>query len=163
MELEAKVEELETLLDTASRENTMAASRMNKMEGELLYYRGLLYGATNTQRNGFITSYPNSEQRSGASQLTQGGDVSTYGAVPPYSYAPSIPSLMAPALAAEYQRADSYDSSSSSSYSPVDSPLEYSRPVGDARMTPPERVDSSMWAYLQFNTAEPAEDGSYRE
>jgi hypothetical protein len=163
VELENKVEELETLLDTASRENTVAASRMNKMEGELLYYRGLLYGAANNQRNGFITSYPNSEQRSSASQLPHGGDIPPYGTVPAYSYAPSIPSLMAPALAADYQRAESYDSSSSSSYSPTDSPLEYSRPVGDARTTPPERVDSSMWAYLQFNTAEPVEDGSYRE
>lgn len=168
MELEAKVEELETLLDTASRENSMAASRMSKMEGELLYYRGLLSGATSTQRNGFVTSYPSSESAAlgpytrgemQAYTATAGGAVYSYAGAPPAS----IPSLMAPALAGDYQRADSYDSSSSSSYSPAgESPLEYSRPPigGDARSAP---GDSSMWAYLQFNTAEPLEDGAYRE
>lgn len=164
MELEAKVEELETLLETASRENTIAASRMNKMEGELLYYRGLLYGATN-QRNGFVTSYPN-DYRPNGSQFGTAADMSGYGTVPAYSYPPTIPSLVAPAVANEYQRAGSYDSSSTGSYSPAqDSQLEYSRSVGDPRSSPPDRnVDSAMWAYLQFNTSEPAgEDVSYRD
>jgi hypothetical protein len=165
MELEAKVEELETLLETASRENSVAASRMNKMEGELLYYRGLLSGAAN-QRNSLITSYPGAEYRSSSSQYATSGDVAVYGTVPTYSYAPAIPSLVAPALASEYQRAGSYDSSSTGSYSPAgEGPLEYSRPAGDARSSPPQRnVDSAMWAYLQFNTSEPAgDDRSYRE
>jgi hypothetical protein len=165
MELEAKVEEMETLLETASRENSMAASRMNKMEGELLYYRGLLSGAAN-QRNSFITSYPGGEYRSSSSQYATSGDVAAYGTVPSYSYAPAIPSLVAPTLASEYQRAGSYDSSSTGSDSPAgEAPLEYSRPAGDPRSSPPQRnVDSAMWAYLQFNTAEPAgDDGSYRE
>jgi hypothetical protein len=141
MELEAKVEELETLLETASRENSMAASHMNKMEGELLYYRGLLSGAAD-QRNSFITSYPGGEYKSGSSQ-----------------YAPAIPSLVAPTLASVYQRAGSYDCSSTGSYSPAgDAPLEYSRPAGDPRSSPPEsNVDSSKVAYLVFNTAEPVE------
>ncbi|KAH8594615.1 hypothetical protein B0O99DRAFT_494784, partial [Bisporella sp. PMI_857] len=34
-ELEAKVEELENLLETASHENSMAASQMSRMEEEL--------------------------------------------------------------------------------------------------------------------------------
>jgi hypothetical protein len=143
----------------------VAASRMNKMEGELLYYRGLLSGATSSQRNNFITSYPSSEG-AGLGQYTQGEmQAYTNSARSAYSYASatsaSIPSLMAPALASDYQRADSYDSSSSSSYSPAgEPPLEYSRPPmgGDARSG-----DSSMWAYLQFNTAEPLDDGAYRE
>lgn len=140
----------------------MAASRMSKMEGELLYYRGLLYGAANQRSNGFVTSYPGADRSQFAAQA-QGGDVASYGTVPAYSYAPSIPSLMAPALAAsDYQRADSYDSSSSGSYSPAgEPPLEYSR-SGDAR-TSGDRVDSSMWSYLQFNTSEPVDDSLYRE
>ena len=158
MELEAKVEELETLLETASRENTIATSRMNKMEGELLYYRGLLYGTT-SQRNDFVTSYPN-EYRPSGNQFATAADM------PAYSYPPSIPSLVAPAIANEYQRAGSHDSSSTGSYSPVqDSPVEYSTSVGDPRQSPPDRpLDSSMWAYLQFNTSDPAgEDILYRE
>jgi hypothetical protein len=159
MELEAKVEELETLLETANRENSMAVSRMTRMEGELQYYRGLLYGAAN-QRNGFLTSYPNGDPGPGARLFGASGDVASDGTVPAYAYEPSITSLMAPALSSDYQRAGSYDSCSSGSYSPAgESSLEYSRPA------PPHRnVDSSTWAYLQFNTEEPAVDfAPYRE
>src|SRR5258708_121561 len=87
IELESKVEELEALLDTASRENSVAASRLNKLEGELLYYRGLLYGAAN-QRNSFITSYPSGEYGPDGNQLGTGGDIAVYSTVPAYSYSP---------------------------------------------------------------------------
>lgn len=166
MELEAKVEELEALLETASHESTMAASRMNKMEGELLYYRGLLYGATNPRSN-IITSYPSSEYRHSSNQFGTGGDVTAYGpGTSSYSYTPAMATLVAPVLGSSYQRAGSYDSNSTGGYSPArDAPLEYSRPVGDPRKSPLQRgVDSSMLAYLQFNTSEPAsEDGPYHE
>jgi hypothetical protein len=68
---------------------------MNKMVGELLYYRGLLYGGAN-QRNSFITSFPNVEYRPGGNQSATGRNIAAYITVPAYSYAPST-SLLAPA------------------------------------------------------------------
>jgi hypothetical protein len=130
---------------------------MNKMEGELLYYRGLHLGAA-YQRNS-VTSYSSGEYRPGET----GGDIVAYSTVPAYSYVPSMPSLVTPALAIEYQRAGSYDSSSTGSFSPAgDTPLEKSRLIADQRSLRSERsADSPMWAYLQFSTYEPAvDDGS---
>lgn len=150
LELESKVKELEDLLETAGYENTVNTSRMNKMEGELLYYRGLLYGAAN-QRDSF-TSYPSSEYRLDGT----GGDITVYSTVPVYSCAPSMPSLGAPALTNEYPMVDSYDSYSTSSYSSTgNTPQEYSRINADQRPSPPERsTDTSIWTYLQFSTSE---------
>jgi hypothetical protein len=164
MELEGKIEELEALLETASRENSMAASRMKKMEGELLYYQVQLHGATN-QRNTFITSYPSGEYRLCGNQFGTGGDIAAYSTVPTDSYKPSIPSLVAPALANEYQSAGSYDSSSTGFYSAGDAPLGYSMSTGDQRPSSPERsAEDPVWTCLQFSTSELAvDDGSYRK
>jgi hypothetical protein len=122
---------------------------MNKMEGELLYYRGLLSGDAN-QRNNF-TLYPSGGYRPSGT----GGDIAAYSTVPAYSYAPSMPSLLAPALANEYQRAGSYDNSSTGFYSPTgNAPLGYSKSIADQRPLLPERsADSSKWAYLHFSTS----------
>jgi hypothetical protein len=49
-ELEAKVEELENLLDAASHENSLVNSQMGRMEEELGYYRRLLFAGA--QQNG---------------------------------------------------------------------------------------------------------------
>jgi hypothetical protein len=110
---------------------------MNKIEGELLYYRGLLYGGAN-QRNSSITSFPSVEYRPGGNQSGTGGNIAAYSTVPAYSYAPST-SLVAPALATKYQRASSYDYPSTGFYSPAgDAPLEYLRSMGDQTLLPPE-------------------------
>jgi len=45
-ELEQKVEELETLLESASQENSVVTSQMAKMEEELCYYRRLLFAGS---------------------------------------------------------------------------------------------------------------------
>jgi len=55
-ELEQKVEELETLLETASQENSIAASQMSRMEQELQYYRRLLFSDTGKASNSFSAS-----------------------------------------------------------------------------------------------------------
>lgn len=163
MGLEAKVKKLETLLETVSHENSMAVSRMRRLEAKLFYY-GCLLSSTADQRNDFIASHRNGESRVAASQYTHGGEVEMFGGVQAYSYAPSIPSLMTPALASDYQRVQSYNSSSSGSYSPTREPLlEYSRPPDDPRMSQGEKVVSLMGAYLPFNKARALEDGLYQE
>jgi hypothetical protein len=127
----AKVEELEALLETASYENTVARSRIHRMEADLSYYRGMLFAATsanNTQNpNSFVTSYPGSDYRPAAGGYmfaaapAGGGEMEDYNAVSSYAahYKPAIASLAAPVLAVEYQRAGSYDSSSTGTYSPT--------------------------------------------
>jgi hypothetical protein len=166
MDLEAKVEELETLLETASHENTIVTSRMNKMETELCYYRGLLFASANNPRNNLVTSYPSNEYRhSGGNQFGTGGEIPAYSAVPSYSYNPAMASLAVP-MTTGYQRAGSYDSCSTGGYSPAGtSPQTSSRSLTDPRTSPPDRnIDGSLWGFLQFNTGEPASDeSSYRE
>ncbi|KIM93353.1 hypothetical protein OIDMADRAFT_35847 [Oidiodendron maius Zn] len=150
LELESKVKELEDLLEAVGHENSEAASRMNKMEGELLYYRGLLYGAA-SQGNSF-TSYLSSEYQPDRTRE----DIAVYSTVPVYSGAPSMQLLVAPALANEYWRVGSYDSPSTGSYSPIgNTPLEYPGIAADRRLSMPERsTDTSIWTSLQFSTFE---------
>jgi hypothetical protein len=45
-DLEAKVEELEALINVAGHENSGATARLNKIEIDLCYYRGLLFAIT---------------------------------------------------------------------------------------------------------------------
>jgi hypothetical protein len=58
-ELELKVEELETLLENASQENSIVTSQMTKMEEELCYYRRLLFAGSNG--NPVVFTPPSSE------------------------------------------------------------------------------------------------------
>jgi hypothetical protein len=115
-DLEAKVEQLKTLLATANYENNVATSRMHRMEAELSYYRGLLFTVTPANStwnsNSFITSYPVCDYRPAASSANRfvtavnGRQVQAYGG-------------MSPALVYKYQRAGSNDSSSTGTYPPV--------------------------------------------
>ena len=144
LELVSKVKELEDLLEAVGHENIEAASRMNKMEGELLYYRGLLYGAA-SQGNSF-TSYLSSDYQPDRTRE----DITVYNTVPVYSCAPSMHPLVAPALANEYWRVGNYDSPSTGSYSPTgNKPLEYPGITADQRLPTPERgTDASIWTSL---------------
>lgn len=144
MELESKVGELEALLETASHENSVATCRMNKMEGELQYYKGLHVGSAN-QRNSF-TSYPSGKHRHDGA----GGDMTAYSANPAHSYVAPMPSLLTPALTNDYQRIRGYDSSRTVSYSPTgDTLLEYWRLIADQTLLPSECTDDSpTCAYL---------------
>jgi hypothetical protein len=148
-DLEAKVEELKTLLETASYENTVATSRMHRMEAELRYYRGIVCGATSANNTGnpssFITSYPSSDYRPAAGDdwlaaaAARGGEVGGYNAVSYYAahYKPVIASLATTVLADEYERARSYDNSSTGTYSPaVESPLQSFSTASEPRMSP---------------------------
>lgn len=61
-ELELKVEELENLLESASHENSLAASQMSRMEEELCYYRRLLFAGNGAP----VLSPPSSEKSTAA-------------------------------------------------------------------------------------------------
>jgi hypothetical protein len=174
--LEAKVKELENLLETASYENTMAASRMHRMEAELNYCRGMLCAATSTSNtrnpNFFVTSYPSSDYRPAADGNRFAAGEGEMGGYNTMSFNAAhdksvIPSLATPLLADEYQRAGSYDSSSTGTYSPaIESPLESFSTPSEPRISPQgQTLDSSSRAsYLQFNIEEPVavtEDGLY--
>jgi hypothetical protein len=173
-DLETKVKELEALLETASYEKTVATSRMHRMEAELGaelgYYRGLLFAATSARNpNSFVTSYPDSDYRpaaGGGNRVAAPGDgggevqMGGYNSVSSYAthYKPVIASLVAPVLADEYQQAGSYDSSSTSSYSPaVESSLRSFSTPSEPRTLPQDQTldNSSPASYLQFNTEEP--------
>jgi hypothetical protein len=91
----------------------MVACRINKMEGELMYYRCLLFGAASETKR-IITSYPSGEYRPVGNQFGTRRDIAAYSTVPAYSYPPST-SLVAPFLANNYQRARSHDSSGTGS------------------------------------------------
>jgi hypothetical protein len=97
------------------------------------------------------------------------GEMGGYSAVSYYTthYKPAIASLATPVLADEYQRAGSYDSSSTGTYSPaVESPLQSFSTPSELSMSPEgQTLDSSSRAsYLQFNIEEPVavtKDGLY--
>jgi hypothetical protein len=147
-DLEAKVEELEALLNVASHENSVATARMNKMELDLCHYRGLLFAATN-QKNTFISSYPSSAYRPGGNWFEVGEETSTYANMP-YCYLPvSRGSLTAPVIGDEYHRVRSYGSCSTGTYSPAkNSPSSSSRSLNNLQVSPQERnVDNPLWEY----------------
>lgn len=144
MELEARVEELETLLETANRENSMAASLVNKMENELLYYRGRL-SVTAIPPNDFAASYLNGQRQVdvAAGQHRQGAKNIMYAFIPECSHSSSIPSLITPGISSD----------PSAMTARGQTHLQWPRLMGDSRMSPGEQVDRSMEAYLQFNNA----------
>jgi hypothetical protein len=146
------------------------------MEADLSYYRGMLFAATsaNSTRNpnSFVTSYPSSGYRPAAgvnrfAAAAGEGEMRGYNAVSycaPH-YKPVIASLETPVLADEYQRAGSYDSSSTGTYSSaVESPLQSFSTPSEPRMSAQgETLDSSSLAsYLQPNTEEPVVVTEYR-
>jgi hypothetical protein len=104
------------------------------MEAELSYYCGMLFTATsanNTRNPNSVTSYPSSDYRPAAGgnrfPAAGEGEMGGYNTVSDYAahYKPVIASLATPLLADKYQRAGSYDSSSTGTYSPaVESPLQ---------------------------------------
>jgi hypothetical protein len=166
-DLEAKVKELEALLETTSYEKTVATWQMYRMEGELGYYRDLLSAATSARNpNSFITSYTGSDYRRAAAggdrpaAPGEEGQMGGYNTVSSYTshYKPAIVTLAAPALADDYQQAGSYDSSSTGTYfQAAESSLRsFSTPSGPRKLQRDWNLDSSSPAsYLQFNTAEP--------
>lgn len=161
-ELESKVEELETLLETSSYENTITASRMYIIEAELSYYRGLLFvSSPNASKGSYITSYPGSDYRPSSNQFSAHGSDRGSHDTAPYVHAPAMASTVPLVLGDEYQRAGSYNSSSTGTY-----PLALDTPV-DSFWSPnyltaslPQRdPDGSAWStYLVFNTEEPVLD-----
>ena len=91
-ELEVKVEELETLLEAASHENSIVHSQMGRMEEELCYYRRLLFIGTRQNRlpltplscDGSQPAYytSNSQQFKISSYSTTGLQDSTFSTTP---------------------------------------------------------------------------------
>lgn len=142
MELEARVEELETLLKAANRESNMAASLMNKMENELLYYRSRL-SVTAIPPNDFAASYLNSQRQLdvAAGQHQQGEKNIMSAFIPACSLASSIPTSITPGISSD----------PSATTARGQNHLQWSRLMGDSRMSPGEQVDKSMRAYFQFN------------
>jgi hypothetical protein len=146
-DLEAKVEELEALLNVASHENRVATARMNKMELELCQYQALLFAATN--QDTFISSYASSTYRPGDNRSGVGEETSTYANMS-YCYLPvSRGFLTAPVISNEYHRVRSYDSCSTGTYSPAkNSPLSSLRSLNDIWASPQERkVENLLWEY----------------
>jgi hypothetical protein len=167
-DLEAKVEQLGALLETASYENSVATSRMHSMEAELSYSRGMLFAAISAHNtrgpNSSVTSYPSSDYRPDACgdrfAAAGNGQVGVYNAISHYAapYKPVIASLETAVLADEYQRAGSYESSSTDTYLPaVESPPQSFSTPSELGMSPQGRtLDGSLRAScLQFNTEEP--------
>lgn len=76
--MEAKVEELETLLETASHQNSVVTSQMSRMEEELCYYRRLLHTGTNGNGQDLGISPPPSETSANSSYTTSYTSLSTY-------------------------------------------------------------------------------------
>jgi hypothetical protein len=117
-DLEAKVEELEALLNAASHEYSAATARMNKMELELCYYRGLLLTSTN-QKNAFVTSHPSSEYRPSCNQFAVREETRAYTNMSYSNLPASRGSLAVPVIGNEYHRPRSYDTCSTGAYSPA--------------------------------------------
>jgi hypothetical protein len=182
-ELEARVAELEGLLETATRESCIVASKMSRMEGELLYYRKLLFSRPNASGLRLSSSNtPNAHPAappSSSSIINQFPDLGSFGAAPSLATAsPSMATfpfrsnsnsnnnsaaaandmlrindaLQLGDVAQPPQMAQSNDSCSTRAPSPA-SPQMF-----DAREPQGKNLDTSLWAYLQFNTSEPVVD-----
>lgn len=177
-ELEARVAELEGLLETATRESCIVASKMSRMEGELLYYRKLLFSRPNASGLRLSSSNtPNAHPAAAppsSSSINQFPDLGSFGAAPSLATAsPSMATfpfrsnnnnaaatdmlrigdaLQLGDVAQPPQMAQSNDSCSTRAPSPA-SPQMF-----DAREPQGKNLDTSLWAYLQFNTSEPVVD-----
>jgi hypothetical protein len=152
---------------------------MSRMEGELLYYRKLLFSRPNA--SGLRLSSSNTPNNplpapssSSSSAINQFPDLGSFGAAPSLAAAsPSMATfpfrsnnnnnnvndmlrigdaLQLGDVAQPPQMAQSNDSCSTRAPSPA-SPQMF-----DAREPQGKNLDTSLWAYLQFNTSEPVVD-----
>lgn len=156
-ELEAKVEELENLLETASHENSIVTSQMSRMEEELCYYRRLLFAGANGQ--GLGISPPPSEASTSVN--------SSYSAN--YTSASSYPATYSPIPATSGLATGSYVNSprSNGSSSTNSSPALTNIP-GDFSSS--ANGVESFWGYdvpqtpgyMQFNTTGTAQTHSWQ-
>jgi hypothetical protein len=171
-ELEQKVEELETLLETASQENSIAASQMSRMEQELSYYRRLLFsdtqklsgslGLDSPVRDSYSSSsYPSNPDFSSTGWTAGLGTGGIGGKPLPYlaGYTPSPFAYTGTGSA--------YSTSSSTRDQTPDSPQSYGRTLSNPSTSPLlQNLDVQQWqygtspetpAYVAFNTSEPAQ------
>jgi hypothetical protein len=147
-ELEAKVEELENLLESASHENSVASSQMSRMEEELCYYRRLLFNGGNGTGQGLGYSSPSSETSANSSYTANYTSTSTY----PTTYSP-IPATAAPTLSSYAVNSPASNASSSANSSPSLSNIPDDFGSGNGA--------DGIWGYevpqtpgyLQFNTS----------
>lgn len=145
-ELEAKVEELESLLESASHENSMVTSQMTRMEEELCYYRRLLFAGG--KGPGLEYSPPASETSANSSYTSNYNSPSSY----PTTYSP-ITTTSLPATI-PYVNSPRSNASSSANSSPALSNIP-----GD--FAPSGTGVESFWGYdvpqtpgyMQFNAA----------
>jgi hypothetical protein len=113
-----------------NHENSVARSRIERMEGELLHYRSLFHGAGN-QRNTSIKLCSSGGDLPGESEPSTSGDITSYPTATTFSYPQSTQLLLPPRLVNEDQRASAYDSSSIGSYLPaIDVPMKHLRSGG---------------------------------
>jgi hypothetical protein len=139
------------------------------MEAELSYMLCAATSTNNTRNpNSFVTSYPSCDYRpaaggnrfatAAAAAAAGEGEIRGYNAVSDYAahYNLVIASLATPVLADGYQRAGSYDSSSTGTFSlAVESSLQSFSTLSKPRMSPQGQTHSSSQAScLQFNIKE---------
>jgi len=156
-ELEAKVEELENLLESASHANSVVTSQMSRMEEELCYYRRLLFTGTNGQGQEF--SPP-------ASETSASNNSSSY--TSNYASPSSYPTTFSPILSTTPLAAGSHVNSPRSigSSSTMSSPALSNIP-GDFGTT--GTGVESFWGYdvpqtpgyMQFNTTSTTQPQSW--